>query len=161
MLTALALAGLLIAAPEVRAQSDPASADARAKEEFILVGRGELKAKSLLDASAICEFKKFIRGVPGADSSRLLALRFTRDVAVDQLREVIRGLVQGRPGYAPPELEALLRALSPMAKGSTLELRWGSGPAVEVRAQGAGRIEVPAAGAAEVVWSRLGQDTPG
>jgi hypothetical protein len=36
-----------------------------------------------------------------------------------------------------------------------LELRWGSGPVVEVRIQGAGRRNAPAARVTEAIWERL------
>jgi hypothetical protein len=144
-----------LAAPAAYAQADLPPPEKPREDQFILVGKGEVKGKSLLDAEVICEFRKFIQGVPGADSSRLLTFRFTRDVSADQLREVFRGFVEGRPGYTPSELEALLRSLAPMPKGSMLELRWGSGPVVEVRIQGAGRRNAPAARVTEAIWERL------
>jgi hypothetical protein len=154
-LAALATAALVFAAPAVRAQAETPPPEKPKEEHFILVGKGELKGKSLLDGEVICEFRKFIQGVPGADSSRLLNFRFTRDVSADQVREVFKGLLEGHAGYTPAEREALMRTVGPMVKGSTLELRWGSGPVVEVRVQSAGRRQAEARRVAEVIWSRL------
>jgi hypothetical protein len=154
-LAALALATLVFAAPAARAQADTPPTEKAKEDQFILVAKGEIKGKSLLDAEVICEFRKFIQGVPGADSSRLLTFRFTRDVSADQLREVFRGLVEGHTGSTSAEREALMRTLGPMVKGSTLEFRWGSGPMVEVRIQGAGRRQAEARRVTEAIWSRL------
>jgi hypothetical protein len=154
-LAALAVAAVVFAAPAAYAQADLPPPEKPREDQFILVGKGEVKGKSLLDAEVICEFRKFIQGVPGAESSRLLTFRFMRDVSVDQLHQVFRGFVQGRTGYTQSELEALLRAVAPMPKGSTLELRWGSGENVELRIQGAGRRNAAAARVAEVIWARL------
>lgn len=152
---AFAIAALALAAPAAFAQADLPSPEKPKEDQFILVAKGEVKGKSLLDAEVICEFRKFIQGVPGADSSRLLAFKFTRDVSADTLHQVLRGLVEGQAGYTPSELEALLRAVGPMAKGSTLEFRWGSGETVELRIQGAGRRNAPAKRVAEIIWARL------
>ena len=152
---ALAIAALALAAPAAYAQADLPPPEKAKEDQFILVAKGEVKGRSLLDAEVICEFRKFIQGVPGADSSRLLTFKFTRDVSADQLHQVFRGFVEGRPGYTPSELEALLRAVTPMPKGSTLELRWGSGETVELRIQGAARRNAPAKRVAEVIWARL------
>ncbi len=152
-LAALAIAVLVFAAPAY-AQADLPSPEKPRDDQFILVGKGEVKGK-LLDSEVICEFRKFIQGVPGAEASRLLTFKFTRDVSADQLHQVFRGFVEGRTGYSQSDLEALLRAITPMPKGSTLELRWGSGETVELRIQGAGRRNAHAARVAEVVWARL------
>ena len=163
MLASLAVAALLAAVPHATAQAPeaPPAADARTRDEFILVGKGEVKARSLLHSAVVCEFRKYIQGLPGVSSSRLLALRFTRDLGAEDLRQVLRGIVQGQPGYSPEELGAFLRPLAAVAKGSTLELRWGAGPTLEIRPQGAPRSQVPASGVAEALWSRLGGEAPG
>jgi hypothetical protein len=101
-LAVLAVAAVALAAPAAYAQADLPPPEKPREDQFILVGKGEVKGKSLLDAEVICEFRKFIQGVPGADSSRLLTFRFTRDVSADQLREVFRGFVEGRPATRRP-----------------------------------------------------------
>jgi hypothetical protein len=154
-IAALAIALLAFAATAACAQADLPPPEKAKEDQFILVGKGEVKGRSLLDSEVICEFRKFVQGVPGTDASRLLTFRFMRDVSADQLHQVFRGLVEGRPGYTPSELEALLRAVAPMPKGSTLELRWGVGENVELRIQGAGRRNAPAKRVAEVIWARL------
>jgi hypothetical protein len=144
------VASLAVAAAPLMAQA-PA-------EQFIFVGKGEVKGRALLDSTVVCEFRKYVQGLPGVASSRLLAFRFTRDVTAEQVRQMFRGIVQGEPGYSAAELEALTSALPAMAKGSTMELRWGAGTPLEIRPQAAARVSVPASAVAEAAWMRLGRE---
>jgi hypothetical protein len=128
--------------------------------EFSRLGTGEMKARALLTTVTLCQFAKY-EAQDDAQQARpkLLVLHFARKLSADQLRQVLRGVVAGHPGYSETELAAFLDLLQPVATDAVLQFRADSagGLAVFAAARPLGSVVAPQLAAA--LWAGLGTES--
>jgi hypothetical protein len=127
-------------------------------ENFSLVETGVMKARALLTSVTISEFAKYVaREQPEQRSGRqLLVLHLARNLSKDQLQQIFRGVVRGRPGYSEAQLDAFLGLLPSAKTGSVLRLCSNATGKLEVFAGNtlAGFVVAPQLAAA--VWAGFG-----
>ena len=127
---------------------------------FSRQGTGELKARALLTSVTICEFAKYeARDNNQSPRPRLLVLRFARKLSVDQLKQVFRGVVEGKSGYSEAELKAFLDLLPSVAADSLVNFRADSKGALEVFAGSKQLGSVASPQLVTALWAGLGTDT--
>lgn len=127
--------------------------------QFSLRGTGELKAKALFTTVTLCEFAKY-EAHDDAQQVRpkLLVLHFARKLSADQLRQVLRGVVEGHTGYSETELAAFLAFLQPVATDAVLQFRADSAGELAVFAAGRQLGSVVAPQLAAALWAGLGTE---
>jgi hypothetical protein len=157
---ALALTIVALTATPSAAAESPGFAEALTFEgvEYSREEVGEMKARALLTSVTLCEFAKYVARDDAQPGPRLLVLRFSRKLSVDQLRQVFRGVVQGRSGYSDAELETFLGLLPAVKSGSLVQFRSDTAGKLAVFTGGTLAGSVVSPGLASAIWAGLAGD---